>query len=68
MNRTLLIVLILAFTSTTTVAEKFKMKFGKVNLDQLKMTSYAQDTSANSVILADVGKSYFIYDNSMATG
>lgn len=37
------------------------IKFGKVELPELQMSTYAKDTSASAVILCDYGKSYFKY-------
>jgi hypothetical protein len=37
------------------------MKFGKVEMADLDMQSYAKDTSAEAVVLGDYGQSYFRY-------
>jgi hypothetical protein len=42
-------------------AQPDPIKFGKVELADLQMKSYAPDTSAEAVILGDYGKSYFKY-------
>jgi hypothetical protein len=42
-------------------AQTSPMKFGKVELAELQMKSYAPDTSAEAVILGDYGQSYFKY-------
>jgi hypothetical protein len=42
-------------------AQSDPIKFGKVELADLQMKSYAPDTSAEAVILGDYGKSYFKY-------
>lgn len=42
-------------------AQQEPMKFGKVEMADLDMKSYAPDTSAEAVILGDYGKSYFEY-------
>ncbi len=52
--------LVLFFLSISFVhAEKDPMKFGKVNIEDLKMTEYAADPSAPAVVLC----SYGYYDN-----
>lgn len=43
-------------------AQPGKMKFGKVDEKDIKMKSYDKDTSASAVVLADVGQSYFQFD------
>jgi transglutaminase-like putative cysteine protease len=43
-------------------AQKAPAKFGNVPIEDLKMTSYAPDTSASAVVLVDYGESYLKYD------
>jgi hypothetical protein len=43
-------------------AQDEKPKFGKVSMADLKMTRYDKDTTAEAVILSDIGSSYFDYD------
>ncbi len=38
-----------------------KMKFGKINMADVKMTLYDKDTSASAVVLGDYGKSEIVY-------
>lgn len=45
-------------------AQKNPMKFGKIEVNDLKMTVYEKDTSANAVVLGDFGNIYFQYNNS----
>jgi hypothetical protein len=45
-------------------AQDEKPKFGKVSMADLKMTRYDKDTSAEAVILSDLGQTYFDYDQS----
>ncbi len=42
-------------------AQQAPIKFGKVEMAELNMKSYAADTSAEAVILGDYGQSYFKY-------
>lgn len=53
----------LLFSSITLSAfgQAEPVKFGKVELPELQMATYAKDTSASAVILCDYGKSYFRY-------
>lgn len=46
-------------------AKKMKCpyKWGKVSKEELQMKVYDKDTSANAVVLADVGSTTFTYDN-----
>jgi len=55
----ILLSLILFFTITIAYAQKAPMKFGKVNIEDLKMTEYPPDPSAPAVVLC----SYGFYDN-----
>ena len=43
-------------------AQDFKMKFGKIDMDELKMTEYDKDASASAVILGDFGDIDFQYN------
>jgi hypothetical protein len=47
--------------SQSLYAQPDPMKFGKVEMAELEMKSYAADTSAEAVILGDYGNSYFKY-------
>lgn len=42
-------------------AQDKKVKFGKVSKDDLLMTRYDKDTTAEAVILDDIGQTYFDY-------
>jgi transglutaminase-like putative cysteine protease len=44
--------------------DKNKMKFGKVEMDELKMTTYKKDTGASALIIADYGITYFAFNPS----
>ena len=57
--------LILALTSQTLFAQKkAPVKFGDIPMEDLKMVSYAKDTSASAVILTDFGQSSLVYNQS----
>jgi hypothetical protein len=43
------------------IAQKPPIKFGKVDMELLKMTEYPNDTNAAAVILCDYGRTYFEY-------
>lgn len=53
-----LVIICIAFTVS---AQKAPAKFGKIDIDDLKMTSYEPDTSAVAVILCQYG--YFDANN-----
>ncbi len=44
-------------------AQKPPIKFGKVSMDEMKMTVYDKDTTAEAVVLADYGVSEILYNN-----
>lgn len=46
-------------TFSTVWAQKSFMKYGKIDEEELKMTSYANDTSAGAVVLGDYGVTRF---------
>lgn len=57
--------LIIALTSLTIYAQKKPpIKFGEIPMEDLKMVSYAKDTSAAAVILTDYGQSSLVYNQS----
>jgi hypothetical protein len=49
------ILLLLFFVATQVFGQKAPIKFGKVELSELEMTVYPNDTSAPAVILCDYG-------------
>ncbi len=49
------LLVILSFSVTVAFAQKAPMKFGKVNIEDLKMTEYAPDPSAPAVVLCSYG-------------
>ena len=63
--KTLIAGVILALTSQTLIAQKKDpIKFGDVPIEDLKMVTYANDTSASAVILTDFGQSSLVYNTS----
>ena len=46
-------------------SQKSPIKFGDVSMEELKMTSYDQDSSASAVILSDYGEAYISVSNSL---
>ena len=53
------IVLLIVFLSASTVLyAQEELRFGTVTLDDLSMTKYALDTSANAVVLTEAGEAY----------
>lgn len=53
------IVLLMVFLSASTVLyAQEELRFGTVTLDDLSMTKYALDTSANAVVLTEAGEAY----------
>jgi hypothetical protein len=57
------ILILISFSCSTlsVFGQADPIKFGKVELPDLQMSTYARDTSASAVILCDFGKSYFKY-------
>lgn len=52
----------LIFTFFTTFSQKAPTKFGDVQIADLEMKTYAKDTAAVAVVLADYGESYIQYN------
>jgi len=61
-NFLFLLLLLCLTTSLNLQAQNEKPKFGKVSMADLKMIRYDKDTSAEAVILSDIGSSYFDYN------
>ncbi len=57
----ILLVLFTTFLIQEGVSQS-KMKFGKIDMADLKMTRYDKDTSASAVVLGDYGKSEIVYN------
>jgi hypothetical protein len=59
------VVVIILFTTNTLYSQSYddksRMKFGKVEMWELDMTTYPQDTGAAALILADYGQTIFSY-------
>jgi len=47
---------VLLFSASFTYSQRFPIKFGKISIEDLKMTKYDKDTSAEAVVLADYGR------------
>lgn len=61
-----LLMVSLLFQSNLIAQEK--IKFGKIDKAQLKMTRYEQDSSAHAVVLSDIGNVRFVYDQMSGNG
>lgn len=57
-----LLALCLVLVSCLGLAQKAPIKFGDVSLDEVKMTSYEPDSSAEAVVLIDYGSSTMEYN------
>ena len=55
----MLFTLVFGFAATTAFAQV--AKYGKVNEAELQMTRFAQDTSAEAIVLSDYGYTRFSY-------
>lgn len=51
-----------AFAAISVQAQKAPIKFGEIPIDDLKMTTYDKDSSAEAVILADYGVSSLVFN------
>jgi transglutaminase-like putative cysteine protease len=60
--RGILLVVLLLTSNRYIQAQDEKAKFGKVSMEDLKMTRYDKDSMAEAVILTDIGSTYFDYD------
>lgn len=58
--RLLLFVLLYSAGLTVHAQDKTTAKFGNVKIDDLKVTSYALDSSAGAVVLADIGETRIV--------
>jgi hypothetical protein len=56
--KALLTGLIASLLSCSLFAQKSPIKFGEIPLEDLKMTTYAEDSSAGAVVLCDYGEAY----------
>ncbi|MCK4661607.1 MAG: hypothetical protein KAT68_01975 [Bacteroidales bacterium] len=57
----LLYVLLFVLTTLLSSAQKAPIKFGKIDIEDLKMSVYEKDTSEVAIVLCDYGNLYFIY-------
>ncbi|MDD5508405.1 MAG: hypothetical protein PHD25_08780 [Bacteroidales bacterium] len=58
-----LVTFLIFFTARPAAAQKDPVKYGKIELSELEMTSYDKDTTAHAVILVDYGTSSFNYSD-----
>lgn len=60
-----LIPFLFLLTTTITISQHFKRdeNFGKLSPEDLKLTSYIKDSTANALVLSESGKSFFIVEN-----
>src|ERR1035437_1076962 len=58
-----LFVLIASCLFRTSMAQDFSREFGKISTEELQLKRYEKDTTAEAVILYDMGKSYFTETN-----
>lgn len=56
MRQVVQLLLLLIFVTGTSYAQKPPVKFGKIDIEDLKMTTYEQDTSATAVVLCKYGR------------
>ncbi len=61
-NIKLLVLTVLVFSKT--LAQDAPIKFGKIDVADLQMKVYPKDTTAEAVVLGDVGRAYFDYSSS----
>ncbi|MCD4680220.1 MAG: DUF3857 domain-containing protein [Bacteroidales bacterium] len=59
----LLSVLLLILITLLSFAQKVPIKFGKIDIEDLKMSVYEKDTSEVANVLCDYGNLYFIYSD-----
>lgn len=60
--KTYILIGIFILSTTFLMAQKAPMKFGKIDIENLKMTHYKKDSSMSALILADYGKANLVYD------
>ena len=61
--RTLILTFCLAvLVNLSANCQQDEMKFGKIDMDELTMTVYQKDTTANAVVLGDYGNVFFKYN------
>ena len=63
-NFTLSVLLLLPFLM---IAQKPPIKFGKIDEKNLKQTEFEIDKEADAVVIADYGRSHFVYNDSKNT-
>lgn len=58
------VTLLLCLLISQAFAQTPPAKFGKIDESELKMTAYDKDVEAEALVLFDVGKTYYAFDNS----
>ncbi|MDL2221965.1 DUF3857 domain-containing protein [Parabacteroides sp. OttesenSCG-928-N08] len=66
MNRLLLLFALFFVALSTSYAQEYSFKYGKITNDELTMTSYEKDTSAVAVTIHD--EAYLYYDYNVSNG
>ena len=59
MNKFLLIILVISYGSVLS-AQNFSHEYGKISKKELELKQYDKDSSADAVVIYDIGMSYFI--------
>ena len=63
MRKILLLTFLGLLLNFSSQAQAPKIKFGKVSKEELLMKVYEKDSSADAVILSDIGNLHFVYNN-----
>lgn len=61
--RLLLVFALIASIAKVSAQEKSKIKFGKITPEDFKQTVYSLDSSANAVVIADIGSTEIVGNN-----
>ena len=60
MKKVLLTAAAFSFITSMAICQDYSREFGKVNHDEISMTKYSRDPSAEAVILFDIGETRFV--------
>jgi hypothetical protein len=55
-----LLITILLFVYNSTKAQEFVHEFGKYSNEEFKLKNYSKDTTAEAIVIYDIGQSYFL--------
>jgi len=58
--RKFILLLLGSYSFYATMAQKYSHEFGNINMEELQLNRYEKDTSAEAVVIYDIGKSYFL--------